>query len=68
MVSIPTNRPLIHPGEMLLKEFLNPMAVTRRELADAIYLSFGARVGAGGMSQGIPANFLRRIYRPIIML
>ncbi len=33
---IPTNRPPTHPGEMLLEEFLNPMGLTQRDLADAV--------------------------------
>lgn len=36
MVRIPTHRRPTHPGEMLLEEFLNPMGLTQRELADAI--------------------------------
>ena len=36
MVRIPTHRPPVHPGEMLLQEFLLPMGITQRELADAI--------------------------------
>lgn len=36
MVRIPTNRPPTHPGEMLLEEFLVPMGLTQRELAEAI--------------------------------
>jgi antitoxin HigA-1 len=36
MVRIPTHRAPTHPGEMLLEEFLKPMEVTQRELADAI--------------------------------
>jgi antitoxin HigA-1 len=36
MVRIPTNRVPTHPGEMLLEEFLNPLGVTQRELAEAI--------------------------------
>lgn len=36
MVRIPTHREPTHPGEMLLEEFLNPMGLTQRELADAI--------------------------------
>lgn len=30
---IPENRPPTHPGEMLLKEFLEPMGMSQRELA-----------------------------------
>lgn len=36
MIRIPTHRPPIHPGEMLLEEFLLPMGITQRQLADAI--------------------------------
>jgi antitoxin HigA-1 len=36
MVLIPTHRPPTHPGEMLLEEFLNPMELTQRDLAQAI--------------------------------
>jgi antitoxin HigA-1 len=36
MVRIPTHRVPTHPGEMLLEEFLKPMGITQRELADAI--------------------------------
>jgi addiction module HigA family antidote len=40
MVRIPTHRSPTHPGEMLLEEFLNPMALTQRELADAIHVPY----------------------------
>ena len=40
MVRVPTSRPPTHPGEMLLEEFLNPMKLTQRELADAIYVPY----------------------------
>ena len=30
---LPKNRPPIHPGEMLLKEFLEPSGITQLELA-----------------------------------
>lgn len=40
MIRIPTNRTPTHPGEMLLEEFLNPMNITQRQLADAIYVPY----------------------------
>ena len=40
MIRIPTNRTPTHPGEMLLDEFLNPMGLTQRELADAIHVPY----------------------------
>lgn len=36
MVCVPTHRPPTHPGEVLLEDFLRPMKLTQRELADAI--------------------------------
>ena len=40
MVRVPTHRLPTHPGEMLLGEFLHPMALTQRELADAIHVPY----------------------------
>ena len=40
MVRIPTDRAPIHPGEMLLEEFLIPLGLTQRELADAIRVPY----------------------------
>jgi len=40
MVRIPTHRQPTHPGEMLLEEFLNPMGLTQRDLADAIHVPY----------------------------
>jgi len=40
MVRIPTNRQPTHPGEMLMEEFLIPMHITQRELADAIHVPY----------------------------
>ncbi len=37
---IPTNREPTHPGEMLREEFLIPMNITQRELADAIHVPY----------------------------
>jgi addiction module HigA family antidote len=40
MVRIPTHREPTHPGEMLLEEFLAPMGITQRELAEAIHVPY----------------------------
>ena len=40
MVRIPTHRSPTHPGEMLLEEFLIPMDLTQRELANAIHVPY----------------------------
>ena len=39
-MNIPTNREPTHPGEMLLYEFLEPMGITQRTLADAIHVPY----------------------------
>jgi len=40
MVRIPTHRQPTHPGEMLLEEFIKPMDITQRELADGIQVPY----------------------------
>jgi addiction module HigA family antidote len=40
MIRVPTNRTPTHPGEMLLEEFLVPMSLTQRELAEAIHVPY----------------------------
>jgi addiction module HigA family antidote len=40
MIRIPDHRAPTHPGEMLFEEFLNPMGITQRELADAIHAPY----------------------------
>lgn len=40
MVRIPTHRAPTHPGEMLLEEFLTPMGINQRELAEAIHVPY----------------------------
>ena len=37
---LPTHRPPTHPGEMLLKEFLDPLGVSQVEAAKRISISF----------------------------
>ena len=40
MVRIPTDRPPTHPGEMLRLDFLEPLGVSQRRLADAIHVPY----------------------------
>lgn len=40
MIRIPTHRTPTHPGEMLIEEFLKPMGLSQRELADAIHVPY----------------------------
>jgi addiction module HigA family antidote len=37
---IPTHREPTHPGEMLREEFLAPMNISQRDLADAIHVPY----------------------------
>jgi addiction module HigA family antidote len=40
MIRVPTDRTPTHPGEMLVEEFLKPMGLTQRELAEAIHVPY----------------------------
>ena len=40
MVRVPTNRIPTHPGEMLRDEFLVPMGISQRELANGILVPY----------------------------
>jgi len=40
MIRVPTHRAPTHPGEMLLEEFLKPMGLTQRQLAEAIHVPY----------------------------
>lgn len=40
MVRIPTHREPTHPGEMLLEEFLKPMSLSQRDLAQEIHVPY----------------------------
>ncbi len=40
MVRVPTHREPTHPGEMLVEEFLKPMGISQRDLADDIHVPY----------------------------
>ena len=40
MVRVPTHREPTHPGKMLIEEFLAPMGITQRELANSIHVPY----------------------------
>ena len=40
MVRVPTNRIPTHPGEILLEEFLNPMGISQKDLANNIHVPY----------------------------
>lgn len=40
MIRIPTHRKPTHPDAMLLEEFLKPMGLSQRDLADSIHVPY----------------------------
>ncbi len=40
MIRVPSNRIPTHPGEMLIEEFLDPLGITQKELADSIKVPY----------------------------
>jgi addiction module HigA family antidote len=40
MIRIPTHRAPTHAGEILLEEFLKPMGISQRDLAEAIHVPY----------------------------
>ncbi|MFH2010607.1 MAG: HigA family addiction module antitoxin [bacterium] len=40
MIRVPTHREPTHPGEMLLEEFLEPLDISQRTLADGIRVPY----------------------------
>ncbi|MDJ0716908.1 MAG: HigA family addiction module antitoxin [Prochloraceae cyanobacterium] len=40
MVRVPTKRQPTHPGEVLLKDFLEPLGMNQRELAEGILTTY----------------------------
>lgn len=60
MMRIPTDRPPTHPGEMLREEFLIPLDLTQKELADAIRVPY-QRINeiVGGRRGVTPSTALR---------
>jgi len=40
MVRVPTHRAPTHPGEMILEEFLKPMGLSQRDLAQGIRVPY----------------------------
>lgn len=59
-MNIPTDRAPTHPGEMLLTEFLEPMGISQKTLADAIHVPYQRVNEIINQKRGItPATALR---------
>ena len=63
MIRIPTHRQPTHPGEMLLEEFLHPMQITQRELADAIHVPYQRINELVNQKRGITPSTALRLAR-----
>ena len=60
MIRIPTHREPTHPGEMLLEEFLRPMNLSQRDLAEGIRVPYQRVNELVNARRGItPATALR---------
>lgn len=60
MIRVPTHREPTHPGEMLLEEFLKPMGISQRDLADGIRVPYQRVNELVNRRRGItPATALR---------
>ena len=60
---VPTHRPPTHPGEMLLEEFLTPMGITQRELADGIHVPYQRINELANKRRGMTPNTALRLAR-----
>ena len=63
MIRIPTHRQPTHPGEMLLEEFLHPMQLTQRDLADAIHVPYQRINELVNQKRGITPSTALRLAR-----
>ena len=64
MVRVPTHRQPTHPGEMLLGEFLEPMGLSQRELADAISVPYQRVNEIVNGRRGVTPSTALRLSRP----
>lgn len=61
MVRIPSDRSPTHPGVMLREEFLRPLGITQRELADAILVPYQRVNEIINKKRGITPNTALRL-------
>jgi len=40
MIRVPTHREPTHPGDMLLEEFLKPLGLSQKDLANGIHVPY----------------------------
>jgi addiction module HigA family antidote len=61
MVRIPKHREPTHPGEMLSEEFLEPLGISQRHLADAILVPYRQVNELVNRRRGITASAALRL-------
>ena len=60
---IPTHREPIHPGEMLLEEFMKPLTLTPQDLAAALLVPYPEIAELIGRQRGITTELALRLAR-----
>lgn len=60
---IPTHREPTHPGEMLLEEFMKPLALTPQDLAAALFVPYPEIAELVGRQRGISTELALRLAR-----
>ena len=61
MTRLPTNRPPTPPGEILRYEYLEPLGLTQRDLAEALGVSYQAINGVVNGRAGISPEMAIRL-------
>jgi antitoxin HigA-1 len=67
MRRLPTNRPPTHPGEMLLKEFLEPLGLSQTEFARRIGVSWPRLNELINQRRGVTPDTALRLARVLRM-
>ena len=60
---IPTHREPVHPGEMLLEEFMKPLALTPQDLAAALLVPYPEIAELVNRQRGISTELALRLAR-----
>ena len=60
---IPTHREPVHPGEMLLEEFMKPLALTPQDLAAALFVPYPEIAEIIDRQRGITTELALRLAR-----
>ena len=60
---IPTHREPVHPGEMLLEEFMKPLALTPQDLAAALFVPYPEIAELVNRQRGLTTELALRLAR-----